>query len=137
VTIRPAVDPPNSAVDVIKWRVDRTDASVAPAGEGLDRKTAPFSTRLRKITKRRRLRLEYDFGGDQRSMMAHEEAQECIKSPFTPRIGNREEYDAAIKRLEILSKEPLGTSRTQGVQKLIDAILDYEARHGLDKTAPK
>ena len=70
-------------------------------------------------------------------MMTHDEAQKCIKTPFTPRIGNMEEYNAAIERLEILSKEPLGTSRTQGVQKLIDAILDYETRHGSDKTVPK
>jgi hypothetical protein len=54
-----------------------------------------------------------------------------------PIIGSIEGYNAAVEQLEILSKEPLGTPRTEGVQQLIDAILDYEERHGPEKTAAR
>ena len=53
------------------------------------------------------------------------------------KIHNKMQYNAAIKQLEILSKAPLGTPRTEGVQKLIDAILEYEARHGSGKTVSR
>ena len=66
--------------------------------------------------------------------MDHEEAQECIKTPFRPRICNKAEYLAALEQLRILSRAPLGMPNTAGVQKLIDAILYYEARHGLEET---
>jgi len=66
--------------------------------------------------------------------MGHDEAQKCIKTPFRPQICNKAEYLAALEQLKILSRAPLGTPNTAGVQKLIDAILDYEARHGLEKT---
>jgi hypothetical protein len=50
---------------------------------------------------------------------------------------SEDEYKAAIDRLRILSREPLGTPQTEGMQTLIDAILDYEARHGLERTVSK
>lgn len=66
--------------------------------------------------------------------MGHDTAQDCIEAPFGPRVGTKEEYDRAIERLKILSKAPLGTADTAGVQALIDAILEYEGRNGLEKT---
>jgi hypothetical protein len=69
--------------------------------------------------------------------VVHYQAQEWKTTPFMPIIGSIEGYNAAVEQLEILSKEPLGTPRTEGVQQLIDAILDYEERHGPEKTAAR
>ncbi len=42
-------------------------------------------------------------------------------------IGTDAEYRQALKDLEVLKKAPLGTDKTEGLQDLIEAILDYEA----------
>ncbi len=41
-------------------------------------------------------------------------------------IENDAEYRKAIEELEVLQKQPLGTAATEGLQDLIEAILDYE-----------
>ena len=45
-------------------------------------------------------------------------------------IANDTEYRKAVKELEVLQKEPLGTPATEGLQDLIEAILDYEQQQG-------
>lgn len=44
------------------------------------------------------------------------------------RIGTDAEYHQALRKLEVLKKAPLGTDLTEGLQDLIEAILDYEAK---------
>lgn len=41
-------------------------------------------------------------------------------------IANEQEYRKALEELEVLQKQPLGTPATEGLQDLIEAILDYE-----------
>src|SRR5271165_1456503 len=57
------------------------------------------------------------FQGDNRPVMAHDEAYECVKTPFRSQIVNKIEYMAAVERLRILSRAPLGTPNTAGLQK--------------------
>jgi hypothetical protein len=45
-------------------------------------------------------------------------------------IGTDGEYFQALKELEVLQKAPLGTDQTEGLQDLIEAILEYEGRRG-------
>ncbi len=42
-------------------------------------------------------------------------------------IGTAAEYRQALRQLEVLKKAPLGTDQTEGLQDLIEAVLDYEA----------
>ncbi len=42
-------------------------------------------------------------------------------------IGTAAEYRQALRELEVLKRAPLGTDQTEGLQDLIEAILDYEA----------
>jgi len=44
------------------------------------------------------------------------------------RIRTDPEYHQALRNLEVLKKAPLGTDQTEGLQDLIEAILDYEAK---------
>lgn len=44
---------------------------------------------------------------------------------------------AALEKLKILSREPLGTPSTELVEELIDAILEYETRHAREKPVSK
>lgn len=57
--------------------------------------------------------------------------------PLAPIVLNAEGYLAALERLKMLSKQPLGTPDTELVQELVDAILDYEARQEPQKAVPK
>lgn len=41
-------------------------------------------------------------------------------------IETDQEYQKALAELEVLQKQPLGTPATEGLQDLIEAILDYE-----------
>ncbi len=43
-------------------------------------------------------------------------------------IGTDAESRQALRDLEVLKKAPLGTNQTEGLQDLIEAILDYEAK---------
>jgi hypothetical protein len=53
----------------------------------------------------------------------------CVKSP----IETAAEYERALEVLEVLQKAPLGTTETEGLQDLVEAILDYEAKqNGVD-----
>ncbi len=52
-------------------------------------------------------------------------------------IGCEADYRRALEKLEVLQKAPLGTDQTEGLQDLIEAILEYEARQGgLDGMGP-
>jgi hypothetical protein len=48
------------------------------------------------------------------------------------RIETEADYRRAIQELKLLQRAPLGTPETEGLQDLIEAILDYEEkdRHG-------
>jgi hypothetical protein len=45
-------------------------------------------------------------------------------------IGCEAEYRRALRELEVLQRAPLGTAQTEGLQDLIEAILEYEAMQG-------
>jgi hypothetical protein len=47
--------------------------------------------------------------------------------PSVP-IGTDAEYRQALRDLEVLKKAPLGTDQTEGLQDLIEAILEYEEK---------
>jgi hypothetical protein len=50
-------------------------------------------------------------------------------------IETAAEYDKALELLAVLQKAPLGTAETEGLQDLVEAILDYEAKqNGVDGT---
>ncbi len=50
-------------------------------------------------------------------------------------IETAAEYERALDVLVVLQKAPLGTAETEGLQDLVEAILDYEAKHnGVDRT---
>jgi hypothetical protein len=54
--------------------------------------------------------------------------RQCPKGTTTlVPILTKAEYRKALEELEVLQKAPLGTDRTEGLQDLIEAILDYEA----------
>ncbi len=40
------------------------------------------------------------------------------------------DYRKALAELEVLQKAPLGTDQTEGLQDLVEAILEYEAGGG-------
>lgn len=44
-------------------------------------------------------------------------------------IRTVEEYRAALREMDRLQRAPLGTPETEGLQNLVEAILDYESRH--------
>ncbi len=45
------------------------------------------------------------------------------------------DYERALEVLVVLQKAPLGTAETEGLQDLVEAILDYEAKQkGVDGT---
>lgn len=46
-----------------------------------------------------------------------------------PVIRSEEEYSGALRRLAQLERVALGTPETEGLQDLIEAILDYEQNH--------
>lgn len=50
-------------------------------------------------------------------------------------IRSLEEYRAALREMDRLQCVPLGTPETEGLQDLIEAILDYEGSHGQDGTS--
>jgi len=53
----------------------------------------------------------------------------CAKIP----IATAAEYQRALELLAVLQKAPLGTAETEGLQDLVEAILDYEAKQdGVD-----
>ncbi len=53
----------------------------------------------------------------------------CAKIP----IVTAAEYQRALEVLAVLQKAPLGTAETEGLQDLVEAILDYEAKqNGID-----
>jgi hypothetical protein len=53
----------------------------------------------------------------------------CAKIP----IETAAEYERALELLAVLQKAPLGTDETEGLQDLVEAILDYEAKQdGVD-----
>jgi hypothetical protein len=45
-------------------------------------------------------------------------------------IGTDADYRQALRDLEVLKRAPLGTDQTEGLQDLIEAILEYEEKHG-------
>lgn len=45
-------------------------------------------------------------------------------------IATDQEYRAAVIEVEQLLHAPLGTPATEGLQELVEAILDYEERLG-------
>jgi hypothetical protein len=45
-------------------------------------------------------------------------------------IETEAEYRQALNDLEVLKNVPLGTDQTEGLQDLIEAILDYEVKQG-------
>jgi hypothetical protein len=47
-------------------------------------------------------------------------------------IRTLEEYRSALREMDRLQCAPLGTPETEGLQDLIEAILDYEGRHVRD-----
>jgi hypothetical protein len=54
----------------------------------------------------------------------------CAKIP----IETAAEYERALEVLAVLQKAPLGTDETEGLQDLVEAILDYEAKQdGVDE----
>jgi hypothetical protein len=54
---------------------------------------------------------------------------ECAKIP----IETEAEYERALEVLAVLQKAPLGTAETEGLQDLVEAILDYETKqNGVD-----
>lgn len=50
-------------------------------------------------------------------------------------IRTVEEYRAAMREMEKLQRSPLGTPETEGLQDLVEAILDYESRHASNGAA--
>jgi hypothetical protein len=53
----------------------------------------------------------------------------CAKTP----IETAAEYERALEVLAVVQKAPLGTDETEGLQDLVEAILDYEAKqNGVD-----
>ncbi len=59
--------------------------------------------------------------------MPHRRCPRGTKTPVP--IETEAEYRQALKDLEVLQKAPLGTDQTEGLQDLIEAILEYEANH--------
>jgi hypothetical protein len=58
--------------------------------------------------------------------------QKGTTTPVPIRTGA--EYRKALKELEVLQRAPLGTEQTEGLQDLVEAILEYEARRdGVDE----
>ena len=54
----------------------------------------------------------------------------CAKIP----IETAAEYERALEVLAVLQKAPLGTDETEGLQDLVEAILDYESKQdGVDE----
>jgi hypothetical protein len=51
-------------------------------------------------------------------------------TPAVVSIETDAEYRQALMELEALQKAPLGTNRTEGLQDLIEAILEYEDNRG-------
>ncbi len=50
-------------------------------------------------------------------------------------IETAADYERALEVLVVLQKAPLGTAETEGLQELVEAILDYEAKqNGVDRT---
>jgi hypothetical protein len=48
-------------------------------------------------------------------------------------IETATDYERALQVLAVLQKAPLGTEETEGLQDLVEAILDYEAKqNGFD-----
>jgi hypothetical protein len=55
----------------------------------------------------------------------------CPKGTTTPvPIRTGAEYRKALEELEVLQRAPLGTEQTEGLQDLVEAILEYEAARG-------
>ncbi len=47
----------------------------------------------------------------------------------TSTMPKRNQDTGPDRNLEVLQKAPLGTDQTEGLQDLIEAILEYEANH--------
>ncbi len=53
----------------------------------------------------------------------------CPPGTTSPvRIETEADYQRAIQELKLLQRAPLGTPETEGLQDLIEAILDYEEK---------
>jgi hypothetical protein len=56
--------------------------------------------------------------------------RQCPSGTTSPvPIMTEAEYRKATKELKVLQRAPLGTPETEGLQELIEAILDYEEKH--------
>jgi hypothetical protein len=66
--------------------------------------------------------------GGAQSAMPQRRCPKGTRTPVPIRTGA--EYIKAVEELKVLQKAPLGTEQTEGLQDLVEAILEYEARLG-------